>query len=276
MNQVIPIHQDKISYLTYTLVTINNHFRHQWWSIKMPRTKMTVCYGKITNLTLRSKVTNNGTQHIVWRRFTYMSNMKSLSWMTKKLQPGHDLYDLLRTHRPVWPWGQRSPTMVHDTSSGGGLPTCQIWKACLEWQKSYSPDTICYGRTDGGTDRMITIGALITFHCAWDLHRMPLIDWNPACLCILYIQENHMVVLPDCNSDDIKSYSQRNCLYRLLLSGNEWVSDCCLTPSKHDLIFIVLAHWNNIPWVEMSLRLVILSWFRANQSLCSYSLTLHA
>jgi hypothetical protein len=22
--------------------------------------------------------------------------------------------------------GQRSPTMVHDTSSGGGLPTCQI------------------------------------------------------------------------------------------------------------------------------------------------------
>ena len=201
---------------------------------------------------------------------------KSLSWTTKKLQPGHDLYDLLRTHRPVWPWGQRSPTMVHDTSSGGGLPTCQIWKACLERQKSYSPDTICYGRTDGGTDRMITIGALITFHCAWDLHRMPLIDWNPACLCILYIQENHMVVLPDCNSDDIKSYSQRNCLYRLLLSGNEWVSDCCLTPSKHDLIFIVLAHWNNIPWVEMSLRLVILSWFRANQSLCSYSLTLHA
>jgi len=37
--------------------------------------------------------------------------------------------------------------MVRDTSSGGGLPTCQICKACLEWQKSYSPDTICYGRT---------------------------------------------------------------------------------------------------------------------------------
>ena len=48
--------------------------------------------------------------------------------------------------------GQRSPTMVRDTSSGGGLPTCQIWKACLERQKSYSPDTICYGRTDGRTD----------------------------------------------------------------------------------------------------------------------------
>ena len=48
----------------------------------------------------------------------------------------------------IWPWGQRSPTMVRDTSSGGGLPTCQIWKAYLERQKSYSPDTICYGCRD--------------------------------------------------------------------------------------------------------------------------------
>jgi hypothetical protein len=38
--------------------------------------------------------------------------------------------------------------MVRDTSSGGGLPTCQTWKVCLERQKSYSPDTICYGCTD--------------------------------------------------------------------------------------------------------------------------------
>jgi hypothetical protein len=50
--------------------------------------------------------------------------------------------------------GQRSPTIVRDTSSGAGLPTCQICKACLERQKRYSPDTICYGRTD----RLITIG----------------------------------------------------------------------------------------------------------------------
>ena len=48
----------------------------------------------------------------------------------------------------IWPWGQRSPTIVLDTSSGGGLPTCQIWKAYLERQKSYSSDTICYVRTD--------------------------------------------------------------------------------------------------------------------------------
>ena len=122
-------------------VLINNHFRHQWWNIKMPRTRwqfvtvksliwpwgqsshcLEVVYllakyekpilndKKVTartrfvrfvtdaqtSLTLRSKVTNNGTWHIVWRWSTYMPNMKSLSWMTKKLQPGHNL---LRTHR---------------------------------------------------------------------------------------------------------------------------------------------------------------------------------
>jgi hypothetical protein len=44
---------------------------------------------------LRSKVTNNGTRHIVWRWSTYMPNMQSLSWTTRKLQPGHDL---LRTN----------------------------------------------------------------------------------------------------------------------------------------------------------------------------------
>ena len=42
--------------------------------------------------------------------------------------------------------------MVRHTSSGGGLPTCQLCKACLEGQKSYSPDTICYGRTDERKD----------------------------------------------------------------------------------------------------------------------------
>jgi hypothetical protein len=52
-----------------------------------------------TSLTLRSKfkVTNNATRHIVWRGSTYMPNMKSLSWTTKKLQPSHDL---LWTHGP--------------------------------------------------------------------------------------------------------------------------------------------------------------------------------
>ena len=32
-------------------------------------------------------------------------------------------------------------------------------------------------------------------------------------------------------------------------------------------IFIVLAHWNNSPWVDMLLHSDTLSWFRANQSL---------
>jgi hypothetical protein len=183
--------------------------------------KMTVCYSKITNLTLRSrsKVINNGTRHIIWKWSTYMPNMKSLSWTTKKLQPGHDLlrmqgpiwtwgqnsrskvtnngtrhivwrwftympnmkslywttkklqprHNLLWMHRPVWPWGKssRSKTMVRNTSSGGGLSTCQICKACLERQKSYSLDTICYGCTDRQTDHYRASatcgGALIIF-----------------------------------------------------------------------------------------------------------------
>ena len=37
---------------------------------------------------------------------------------------------------------------------------------------------------------------------------------------------------------------------------------------QHD-VFIVLAHWNNIPWVDMSLHSYTLSWFQANQSLLS-------
>jgi uncharacterized short protein YbdD (DUF466 family) len=100
---------------------------------------------------LRSKfkVSNNGTRHIIWRWSTYMPNMKSLSWTTKRLQPGHDL---LATQGPIWLWAHNTRSkvtkMVGDTSSGGGLPTCQIWKAYLERQKSYNPDTICYGRSD--------------------------------------------------------------------------------------------------------------------------------
>ena len=133
-------------------MTINNHFRHQWWSIKMPRTRW-VCYSKITNLTLRSKVTNNGMRHIVWRWSTYMPNMKSLFWTTKSYSPDTICYGSRnRFDLEVKIQGQRSPTMVRDTSSGGGLPTCQIWKSCLERQKSYSLDTICYGRTDRQTD----------------------------------------------------------------------------------------------------------------------------
>ena len=38
-------------------------------------------------MTLRSKVTNNGTRHIVWRWSTYMPNMKSLPWTTRSYSP---------------------------------------------------------------------------------------------------------------------------------------------------------------------------------------------
>ena len=91
--------------------------------------KMTVCYSKITNLTLRSKVTNNGTRHIVWRWSTYMPNMKSLFWTTKKLQPGHDL---LWKQGPIWPWGQNSRSKV--TNNG---TRHIVWR----WS-TYMPNTV--------------------------------------------------------------------------------------------------------------------------------------
>ena len=116
--------------------------------------KMAVCYGKITNLTLRSKftnnglwthgpiwpwsqnsrskVTNNGTRHIVWEWSTYMLNMKSLSWTTKKLQPGHDL---LWTHGPVWPWGQNSRSKV---TNNGTRHIVWEWSTCMPNMKSLS------------------------------------------------------------------------------------------------------------------------------------------
>ena len=68
--------------------------------------------------------------------------------MMKYQNATNKMTQLVTVKSQIWPWGQRSPTMVRDTSSGGGLPTCQIWKAYLERQKSYSPDMICYGRTD--------------------------------------------------------------------------------------------------------------------------------
>jgi hypothetical protein len=36
---------------------------------------------------------------------------------------------------------------------------------------------------------------------------------------------------------------------------------------ENNMIFIVLAHWNNSPRVDMSPHLNTLSWFQVNQSL---------
>ena len=41
----------------------------------------------------------------------------------------------------------------------------------------------------------------------------------------------------------------------------------CTRPTRLFWIFILLAHWNNSTWVEMSPHLDTLSWFQANQSL---------
>jgi hypothetical protein len=46
-----------------------------------------------------------------------------------------------------------------------------------------------------------------------------------------------------------------------------WWGPLCNHANKLSWIFIVLAHWNNSPRVDMSLHSDTLSWFRANQSL---------
>ena len=51
--------------------------------------------------------------------------------------------------------------MVRDTSSEGGLPTCQICKACLERQKKLQHGhnlLRTHGHTDARTDRLVIIG----------------------------------------------------------------------------------------------------------------------
>jgi hypothetical protein len=80
----------------------------------------------------RSKVTNNGTRHIVWRWSTCMPNMKSLSWTTKKLQLGHDL---LRAQGPIWPWGQTSRSKV---TNNGTRHIVWRWSTYMPNMKSLS------------------------------------------------------------------------------------------------------------------------------------------
>ena len=46
-----------------------------------------------------------------------------------------------------------------------------------------------------------------------------------------------------------------------------WWGPLCTKTNMHSWIFIVLAHWNNCPRINMPPNLDTLSWFRANQSL---------
>jgi hypothetical protein len=46
-----------------------------------------------------------------------------------------------------------------------------------------------------------------------------------------------------------------------------WWDPLCTRQTTLNLIFIVLAHWNNSPRIEISPHSDTLSWFRANQSL---------
>ena len=48
-----------------------------------------------------------------------------------------------------------------------------------------------------------------------------------------------------------------------------WNDVFCFVLDQHSWIFIVLAHWNNSPWVNMLLLLDTLFWLWTNQSLLS-------
>ena len=92
---------------------------------------------KITNFTLRLKFKDKCHQQwyathrleVVYLHAKYdkpILNDKKVTARTRFIRH-RDRFDL-----EVIIQGQRSPTMVSDTSSGGGLPTCQKWKACLK------------------------------------------------------------------------------------------------------------------------------------------------
>ena len=130
-----------------TDLTLRSKFKvkgHQQWyaTHRLEVVYLHAKYGKITNLTLKSKVTNNGTRHIVWGWSTYMPNMKILSWTTKKLQPGHDL---LRTDRQtdhyrvsVTLWRGPNYSFYH----WGTLKWVHhIWRSNYCWKKERALDT---------------------------------------------------------------------------------------------------------------------------------------
>ena len=50
-------------------------------------------------------------------------------------------------------------------------------------------------------------------------------------------------------------------------SDREWLLISANSAIFRSWIFIVLAHWNNSLWIDISPHSVTLSWFRANQSL---------
>jgi hypothetical protein len=56
-------------------------------------------------------------------------------------------------------------------------------------------------------------------------------------------------------------------MVRTSLFSTRWWCPFCSRPTRWVGFFIVLAHWNNSPWVDMSLHSDTLVWFRANQSL---------
>jgi hypothetical protein len=118
---------------------INNHFRHQWWSIKMPRTRWQF-------VTVKSKFKVKG--HQQW----YTTHRLEVVYLHVKYEKPV-LNDKKVTARTWFVMDARTSLTLRSKVCGGALINnhlrCQWWS-----KKTYSPDMICYGRTD----RLITIG----------------------------------------------------------------------------------------------------------------------
>ena len=76
----------------------------------------------------RSKVTTFGTQNIIFRYSTYVPNIKGLCHKTKKLW-SRQAIGLKKSTTGIWPWGQKSPNLVRDTSPSYIPPKYQISNA---------------------------------------------------------------------------------------------------------------------------------------------------
>ena len=118
-------------------------------------------------------------------------------------------------------------------------------------------------------------------------------NWKKTCS-ISFITKNHNIHSPSTEKFPVQLFLILcNLLFTLVQSHCEWVSNAKSAIFKLHVhhgenklifnemmmisawyytnilswIFIVLAHWNNSPRIDMSLHSDTLSWFRSNQSL---------
>jgi len=87
---------------------------------------------------------------------------------------------------------------------------------------------------------------------------------NPVHNSNTYIQSDWVIewLLLNANSATFQLHHSEN-----KLIFNEMMRSALFSTNTLSCIFIVIAHWNNNSWADMSLHSDTLFWFRANQSL---------